>query len=259
MNISLSKSPISLGSGLDASLAEKTKLVNKYQIFRGGKDNPLLAPRGLWQINDKLFISDTGQNRVFIWNSIPNEEYAEPDIILGQADFGDTGRNAGGLVNAQSLQYPSGIWSDGERLIVADAWNHRVLVWLTFPTKNGQAADVVIGQEDFTQNQPNIKGIGSNPNAQSLNWPYGVFSDGRHLWICDTGNRRILFYENIPQKNFQAADKVIGKPSFFERDYENFEAIWPYSVRIHADGKMSVADTQFYRNLILQVIFQLIS
>ncbi len=250
MNISLSKSPISLGSGLDASLAEKTKLVNKYQIFRGGKDNPLLAPRGLWQINDKLFISDTGQNRVFIWNSIPNEEYAEPDIILGQADFGDTGRNAGGLVNAQSLQYPSGIWSDGERLIVADAWNHRVLVWLTFPTKNGQAADVVIGQEDFTQNQPNIKGIGSNPNAQSLNWPYGVFSDGRHLWICDTGNRRILFYENIPQKNFQAADKVIGKPSFFERDYENFEAIWPYSVRIHADGKMSVADTQFYRNLI---------
>ena len=250
MNISLSKSPISQGSGLTASLPDKPDLVKNSVIFRGGVANPLLAPRGVWIVGEKLMISDTGQNRVFVWNAIPTTEFAEPDLILGQIEQEDKGRNAGTGVSAGTLQYPSGIWSDGEKLIIADAWNHRVLVWNSFPTQNGQAADVVIGQTDFEQNLPNIKGIGSNPAANTLNWPYGVFSDGTHLWICDTGNRRVLFYENIPTENFTPADKVIGKPSFNERDYENHEPIWPYSVRISENGQMSIADTQFYRNLI---------
>lgn len=250
MNISLSKSPVSQGSGLTASLLDKPNLVANYLVFRGSEHNPLLAPRGVWMVGEKLLISDTGQNRVFIWNKIPTAEYTKPDIILGQTEQEDTGRNAGTGVSACTLQYPSGIWSDGKKLIIADAWNHRVLIWNTFPTANGQAADVVLGQEDFEQNLSNIRGIGSNPSANSLNWPYGVFSDGTHLWICDTGNRRVLFYENIPSKNFTPADKVIGKPSFTERDYENYEPIWPYSVRISPSGQMSIADTQFYRNLI---------
>jgi hypothetical protein len=250
MNISLSKSPISQGSGLTASLLEKPNLVAKHLVFRGGENNPLLAPRGVWIVENKLIISDTGQNRVFIWNNIPITEFQKPDIILGQIEQTDTGRNAGAEVSASTLQYPSGIWSDGQKLIVADAWNHRVLIWHTFPTTDAQAADIVVGQEDFTQNQPNIKGIGSTPSAKSINWAYGVFSDGKHLWICDTGNRRVLFYENIPTENFTSADKVIGKPSFTERDYENYEPIWPYSVRVSLNGQLSVADTQFYRNLI---------
>ncbi|GGD70622.1 hypothetical protein GCM10011514_38350 [Emticicia aquatilis] len=250
MNISLSKTPVSLGSGLGASAIDKSPLVGQYLIFKGSENNPLLAPRGVWMHEKKLFVSDTGQNRVFIWHSIPQTAYATPDLILGQIEQNDTGRNAGAGVSASSLQYPSGIWSDGQKLIVADAWNHRVLIWLTFPTQNGQAADVVIGQPNFEQNEPNVRGIGSTPSAQSLNWPYGVFSDGNRLWICDTGNRRILFYENIPTENYVAADKVIGKPSFTERDYENYEPIWPYSVRVSPNGQLSVADTQFYRNLI---------
>ena len=216
-------------------------VANPY-LFKGAKEMPFLAPRGVYTSNGCLFVSDTGRNRVFIWKEIPKEEYKDPDIILGQANVSDTGRNSGGEVTAQSLQYPSGIWRDGHKLVVADAWNHRVLIWHSMPTKNGQRADVVLGQPDFNSNQPNVLGIGANPTASSLHWPYGVFSDGEKLWIADTGNRRILFYENLPTENFSPADKVIGKPDFHTRDYENHEPIWPYSVKVNTKGQMVVAD-----------------
>ncbi|SHJ87061.1 NHL repeat-containing protein [Pseudozobellia thermophila] len=224
-------------------------VTNSY-IFKGSEQTPFLAPRGVFVANNHLFVSDTGRNRVFIWNDLPTSEYQEPDVVLGQSSFSETGRNSGGLVSENTLHYPSGIWSDGTILIVGDAWNHRVLIWHTLPTENGQAADVVLGQPDFVSNQPNVAGIGNDPSAQTLNWPYGVFSDGSSLWIADTGNRRILFFEDIPNTNFQAADKVIGKPDFTTRDYENHEPIWPYSVKVNANKQMVVADTQFYRNLI---------
>jgi hypothetical protein len=228
---------------------EDTFIENAH-ILKGSKAHPLLAPRGVCLVNGHLFVADTGQNRVFIWKSISNETYQEPDIVLGQIDSSQTGRNAGAEVNGSTLQYPSGIWSDGQKLIVADAWNHRVLIWHTLPTKNGQIADVVIGQKDFTSNQPNIGGLDKTPSAQSLYWCYGVFSDGKHLWIADTGNRRVLFYENIPTENFTAADKVIGKESLTERDYDPEHAIWPYSVKISKEGKLAITDTQYYRVLL---------
>jgi len=233
-----------------ASWAEKRPLVEHVTLFRGDEGNPLLAPRGVWSIGNRLLIADTGQNRIFCWNTLPQTEFAPPDLVLGQLETSHTGRNGGSVVHAGSLQYPSGLWSDGQRLVVADAWNHRVLIWNTFPTQHGQVADVVIGQPDFEQNLPNLRGVGSTPSAHSLYWPYGVFSDGQHLWICDTGNRRVLFYEQFPTTNFAAADAVIGKPDFTERDYENYEPIWPYSVRVNAQGVLSIADTQYYRNLL---------
>jgi hypothetical protein len=223
--------------------------VKNARLFKGSKDNPFLAPRGVFVANNMLFVSDTGQNRVFIWHSIPTTEYQEPDVILGQLEVEDSGRNSGGLVTESTLHYPSGIWSDGKRLIVADAWNHRVLIWHTIPTNNAQRADVVLGQPDFTQNKPNL-GIANDPTSQTLNWPYGVFSDGKSLWIADTGNRRVLFYKTIPIKNYAKADNVIGKPNFKTRDYENNDPIWPYSVKISDNGNLAIADTQFYRILI---------
>ncbi len=230
-----------------STLGEHT--TNAYE-FKGSKKKPFLAPRGVFIAGEKIFVSDTGQNRVFIWNQIPTSEYQEPDVILGQTEIENSGRNSGEDVSASTLQYPSGIWSDGEKLIVADAWNHRVLVWHNLPTQNGQKADVVIGQPDFESNEPNVIGIGNDPTSQTLNWPYGVFSDGRSLWIADTGNRRILFYNEIPTDNYAKADKVIGKPSFNERDYENADPIWPYSVKVSDNGQLAVADTQFYRILL---------
>ena len=225
------------------------KVANAY-IFRGSQHKPFLAPRGVFVHNNKLLVSDTGQNRVFLWNTIPTSQFQEPDVILGQEAIEDSGRNANTAVSSKTLHYPSGIWSDGKKLIVADAWNHRVLLWHTMPVKNAQPADVVLGQPGFETNKPNVKGQAENPKANTLNWPYGVFSDGKSLWIADTGNRRVLFFNEIPTQNFTKADKVIGKPDFNTRDYENHHPIWPYSVKINEQGALAIADTQFYRVLV---------
>ncbi|NQZ78310.1 MAG: hypothetical protein HRT61_19715 [Ekhidna sp.] len=218
--------------------------------FKGSPNSPFLAPRGVWIKNRSLFVSDTGQNRVFIWDRLPLSEHEPPDVVLGQEEEKGTGRNANHRVSASTLQYPSGLWSDGEKLIVADAWNHRVLIWNEMPTENGQPADVVIGQKGFDSNEPNLTGLNAPCSSQTLYWPYGVFSDGNQLWVADTGNRRVLYFKQIPTENFASADHVIGKPDFESRDYENNEPIWPYSVRVNEDGNLAITDTQCFRVLI---------
>ena len=132
LNITLKKAAPPSGAMLPQTLP--------FLVFKGAKNTPFLAPRGVFITGNRLLVSDTGRNRVFIWNNMPEAEHSEPDLILGQEDMAGTGRNAGGAVDDASLQYPSGIWSDGRRLIVADAWNHRVLIWHKFPSHNAQPA-----------------------------------------------------------------------------------------------------------------------
>lgn len=218
--------------------------------FRGDAGNPFLAPRGVCMADGRLLVSDTGQNRVFIWNKIPTAMYASPDVVLGQSVATDTGRNAGQATAASTLLYPSGLWSDGKRLVVADAWNHRVLIWHTMPQQHGQPADVVIGQPDMASNLPNVQGLGSAPSGRSLYWPYGVFVQEGRLFVADTGNRRVLVYEQLPDAHFAAADFVIGKPDMHTRDYESEDAVWPYSVKLGPAGQLAVTDTQYYRVLL---------
>jgi len=170
--------------------------------------------------------------------------------VLGQQDENSTARNSDDNLSASSLHYPSGLWSNGEKLIVADAWNHRVLIWHELPKHSGQAADVVIGQRDFNSNEPNVDGLNSPCSSQSLYWPYGVHSDGEQLWIADTGNRRVLYFSTIPTHNFESADQVLGKENFHSRDYETAEPIWPYSVRVNKNGRLAITDTQCFRVLL---------
>ncbi len=229
---------------------ELSSLIRKTLVFRGSANSSLLAPRGVYLVDDILMAADTAQNRVFIWKNKPTAEFQEPDLVLGQAAKSQTGRNAHGKVSASTLFYPSSIWSDGQKVIVADAWNHRVLIWHRMPQQSGQAADVVIGQPDFKHNEPNVQGIGHLPSARSLHWPYGVFSDGKQLWIADTGNRRVLYYSSIPTDHYAAAEAVIGKPNFEERDYDHTDPIWPYSVKLGPAGQLAITDTQYYRVLV---------
>lgn len=93
------------------------------------------------------------------------------------------------------------------RLIVSDRYNHRVLIWNSVPTTNGKAADIVLGQPDFTSNTLNNGGR----SAQSLSHPTGVYSDGQKLFVYDAGNSRILIWNTFPTVNQQAANLVVGQ------------------------------------------------
>jgi DNA-binding beta-propeller fold protein YncE len=104
----------------------------------------------------KLLVADSGHNRVLVWNQIPLTSGQPADLVLGQPDFTSCDANApmsqGGasLVSNRSLAAPVGLWTDGTRLVVIDAGNHRALIWNSFPRSNFQPADLVLGQPDFT-------------------------------------------------------------------------------------------------------------
>ena len=108
----------------------------------------LAAPRG------PLFVCDTGHHRLMVWNDLPRADGAPADFQIGQQDFAHEGRNGKGEVGATTLNVPTGIAVCGDVLAVADAWNHRVLLWHGLPTRANQPADVVLGQADFTGGWP---------------------------------------------------------------------------------------------------------
>lgn len=162
------------------------------------------SPEDAYIGGGRLVVSDSSHNRVLIYDTVPTAAGATPDLVLGQADFTSCNVNRGGAVAADTLNFPAGIWTDGERLIVADGDNNRVLVWTTFPTANGQPADVVLGQPDFASD---VAGVG----AGAFDFPYHLDSNGNQLVVGDDGNNRFLVWNAIPTASGTPADVVLGQ------------------------------------------------
>ncbi|MBI4029557.1 MAG: hypothetical protein HY376_04300, partial [Candidatus Blackburnbacteria bacterium] len=167
----------------------------------------LFNPRGVFvDPKGRLIIADNGNHRVLIWNSIPTTNGASADLVLGQADFVSSSANRGGTIAANTLNSPRQIWSDGEKLLVADGNNHRVLLWNTFPTSNGQSADVVIGQADFAS-------AATTCNSLTTRVADGILVyNGKLLVSASSTHQRVLIWNSIPTTNGVAADVVIGQP-----------------------------------------------
>ena len=215
----------------------------------------LFGPRGacLVAAQGPLWVSDTGHHRLLGWALAPARDDMPADWVIGQSDFAREGRNAKGPADATTLNVPTGICPLGGGLAVADAWNHRVLIWRRCPTNHNVPADVVLGQADFAAVEPN-RGT-ADASARSLFWPYGVHWDGTRLWVADTGNRRVLMWHGVPSANGQPADRVLGQARFDCRD-ENGGAEpcassmrWPHAITTWC-GKLCVTDAGNNRILI---------
>lgn len=166
--------------------------------------------------DDSLWIADTGHHRLLGWKTLPTEDNTPADFVIGQPDFFSEGRNAKSETNSFSLNVPTGVTACGKGLAVADAWNHRILIWFETPTENNQPADIVLGQKDFSTGEGN-RGKDA-PTDETLFWCYGTFWDGERLWVADTGNRRVLMWNGLPSKNGQKADLILGQKNFYLRD-----------------------------------------
>lgn len=185
----------------------------------------LRGPQGVWIQNGKLYVADTQNHRVLIWNSFPTQNNQPPDLALGQPNLSSAIAPPSTQVNppaaANRLFNPTSVSSDGTRLFVSDLGFNRVLIWNTIPNSMDQSADVVVGQPDMTGSTPNNPSVcGSNPTGldqqcvTSLNFPRFALSDGQRLYVADGGNDRVLIFNSIPTSNGAPADTVLGQPDF---------------------------------------------
>ncbi|MEQ1946162.1 MAG: hypothetical protein ABL995_03170 [Bryobacteraceae bacterium] len=253
------------------------------QAVPAASASSLRGPQGVWLQNGKLFVADTGNNRVLIWNSIPTRNNQPADLVLGQPNFTSTTPQQ--IVDqdlptaASNLLSPTSVTSDGTRLYVSDLGFNRVLIWNSIPTKTQQPADVEIGQKDMTKSVANdsanlcpANGADSDNNPtyparcdKTLNFPRFVLSDGKRLFIADGGNDRVLVYNTIPTSNAAAADVVLGQPDFasdivtnpsgftFSADPTTVSAanVTPTPTSLAWDGtNLYVADATDYRILV---------
>lgn len=202
------------------------------------------GPQGVWIGNGKLFVADTQNNRVMIWNRIPTANGTPADVVLGVPNFTtfvqpDLTQQQHD-VSGSKLLNPVAVSSDGTRLFITDLGYNRVLVWNTIPTSNGAAADFALGQPDLNSSVANYgfkiegtdpatakqtpvlcttsNGTDSNKNptyparcTATLNFPRFALASGNRLFVADGGNDRILIWNQIPTRSGQPADIVIGQ------------------------------------------------
>ncbi|MCC6278717.1 MAG: hypothetical protein IT289_12445 [Oligoflexia bacterium] len=150
----------------------------------------LTQPRRVFSDGTRLYVSDSSNNRVLIWNNIPTSDGTPADVVLGQPNFISNTSNNGGL-SASSLSSPQGLYSDGEKLWVVDSGTRRILVWNSSPSSNFTAANAVYGQQgSFTT------GLSNNPSLgyPGLSSPQDIFRVGTSFLIADTSNNRVLYF-----------------------------------------------------------------
>ena len=191
----------------------------------------LRGPQGVWIQDGKLYVADTQNHRVLIWNRVPTASFQPADVVLGQLNFSsaiepDLSKIAIDA-KANTLLNPVSVTSDGVRLYVADLGHNRVLIWNTLPTQNQQPADVALGQPDLTSAAANYsskvcastgkddQGNDKYPPlcAATLDFPRYALSDGKRLFIADGGNDRVLIFNSIPAASGAAADIILGQIS----------------------------------------------
>jgi hypothetical protein len=194
--------PVSSGAAADFVIGQTNFTNHSSQTTAAGLNYPFdLSISG-----SHFGIADDGNNRVLLFSSLPSTTNPSASLVLGQTSF----TTASYGCSATTLESPGGVSIAGGKVVVADAYNNRVLIWNEIPSSNGQAADLVLGQTSLSSCNSDQGGI----NASTLSSPENVWTDGTKLLVSDAGNNRILVWNTFPTSNGQAADFVLGQPSF---------------------------------------------
>jgi hypothetical protein len=206
----------------------------------------MYAPRGVWFDDARLVVADSGNHRVLIWHEFPAGDHVPADVVLGQPDMAAEG--------PKLLHLPTGVAIMDGRLVVADAWHHRLLVWNTVPTSDDVPPDVVIGQADIGGVDPNRGDAAARRDG--FYWPYAFGPAGGRFLVADTGNRRVVGWASL-----DAA--IAGEPPAFLIGQDDWESRgenrdgpvtptsfrWPHAIAGDADGTLYVADAGNHRVL----------
>jgi sugar lactone lactonase YvrE len=199
-----------------------------------------------------LWVADGANNRVLGFrNAAALSNGQTADLVIGQPNFQNTG------CNDYYLCRPAGVAVDSAgNLYVADSNNNRILVFSNPFAINGNTGQtsgfipsMVIGQGgDFYAIGCNLGG--SQPDEFTLCTPQRLTIDGSgNLWVADTGNNRVLEYNNPVLTGNLAATMVIGQPDFVSNQGNQGASTnaaglsGPNGLAVDAGGNLYVADT----------------
>ncbi|HEU4539059.1 MAG TPA: hypothetical protein VFS00_33290, partial [Polyangiaceae bacterium] len=182
--------------------------------YRGVGRETLSHPSGVHEAEGARAVADRANNRVLLTRGAGA---AASTVVLGQATGEAYAPNRNWQSpSAASLNAPEDAFVEGGRLYVADTGNHRVLVWNSLPTADGQPADLVVGQADFAGTRPN-RGAGdgdgdgdSDASAGGFFYPSALAVEGGRLFVSDTGNHRVLVFSPLPGASGAEASDVLG-------------------------------------------------
>ncbi len=149
----------------------------------------------------------------------------EADLMISGVGF----NQSGGPI---TFNHPSGLATDGQRLLVCDRFNNRILIWNQAPENWNVKPDLVLGQQNFDSNNP-------GSGKCQLNWPGNAsLAENGKLVIADTDNDRLLIWHNFPSSNGSCADVSIHLPSISPPGLP-LRWAWPWGV--WTDGKKLAA------------------
>ncbi len=189
-----------------------------------------------------LWVADYIGCRVLKWTAADKlVSGSAASVVLGQADFTSILPNRGGVAAADTMAIPVGLTIDSNgTLWVADQANTRILRFDHAAYKeNGDAADGVLGQPDFSSNTP-----GLSASSLGLVWSVAIDGSGR-LWVADIPNHRVLRYDHAASKpNGAAADGVLGQLDFTSNvpGLTASSMTTPASVAIDSAGRLWVSE-----------------
>ena len=177
-----------------------------------------------------LYVADSGNNRVLVYNTPFNGASGEPgagdtsaDFVYGQGGaFTTMNCNLDGA-SATSLCNPAAVALDGAgNIYIADAGNNRVLEFAKAgnpPVASDALANRSYGQgavSDFSDTQC-ADGVGPDPPPSNHGMcnPGGVALDmAGNLFIADSGNSRVMEID-APLEGTQTATRVFGQAGNF--------------------------------------------
>jgi sugar lactone lactonase YvrE len=160
-----------------------------------------------------LWVSDTGDGRIVEFTA-PFSNGENASLVLGEPTLAVGSVPGTEPASQTDLNAPAGLTFDSSGNIwVADSGNYRVLEFKA-PFSNGEAASVVLGQDNFTANdfpnEPNCPPTCNTPTKSTLNGPYDVaFDSSGNLWVADRNDHRVSEF-TPPFTNGEAANIIIG-------------------------------------------------
>ena len=204
-------------------------------------------------VNDRLFVSDGGNNRVLVYDTAPDQLRTgmPASVVIGQPGFttGERGLSATELSQPAALLYES----QHERLFVSDGNNNRVLVFDASPAelRSGAAAMAVVGQPDFTSRD-------GGRSRSAIDGPDGLAYDdvNDRLFVSDHGNDRVTYYDLAPERvrNMPDALGVIGQQDFASRELGPVRAdeIWdPRGLAFDSEHQRLYVSQGFAANIMI--------